>query len=640
MRRHQISKLFTALLPCIALLGCDKPVTDAGQQAAEALAVAESPAEFVAGVNKALEEIYREEAAANWIRATYITEDSALIAAKAQARSLAYHSDAVKRSTRFAGHPMDEDTARSILLLKLAHVMPAPDDAEKRTELTTIATRMEGMYGEGKYCPGGPDTCQTLNDLEQIMADRQHDYDAQLDAWLGWHTISPPMREDYQRFVELANEGARELGFSNLGEMWRSGYDMTPAELEQETDRLWGQVKPLYDQLHCYVRDRLASHYGEEKTSRTGLLPAHLLGNMWAQQWGGIYDLVEPYPGVSDLDIDSSLAARLEQMTRQRAAADGDPAELARQAKGELVRDMVRMAEDFYTSLGMPDLPETFWERSLLLKPRDREVVCHASAWSLDGKEDVRIKQCLEPTGEELYTAFHELGHVYYDLMYNHLPPLLQGGAHDGFHEAIGDTINLSMTPDYLVKQGLVKASERSQEATINEQMKQALDKIAFLPFGRLIDQWRWGVFDGRIPPERYNQSWWELRAKYQGIAPPVERTEADFDPGAKYHIPGNTPYTRYFLAFILQFQFHKALCDAAGWQGPLHECSIYGNAEAGKRFMAMLSLGASRPWQDALEQLTGTRGMDAGAISEYFSPLMAWLQEQNNGRECGWNPG
>ena len=633
-----LARLFAVLLPCIVLVGCDQPAPEP-EPPANTQAPAETPSEFVSGVNAALDVLYREEAAANWIRATYITPDSALIAAKAQERTLAFHSDAVKRSTRFTGMPMDEATARSILLLKLATAMPAPDDPEKRAELTTIATRMEGLYGEGKYCPAGPDSCRTLNELEQTMADRRHDYDAQLDAWIGWHTVSPPLREDYRRFVELANEGARELGFSDLGEMWRAGYDMPAAEFEQETDRLWGQVKPLYDQLHCYVRDRLADHYGEERVSRSGPLPAHLLGNMWAQQWGGIYDLVEPYPGVSDLDIDASLKARLAQLKQQRVAAGADPADAELKARDAMARDMVKMAEDFYTSLGMPQLPESFWERSLLLKPRDREVVCHASAWSMDGKEDVRIKQCLEPTGEELYTAFHELGHVYYDLLYNHLPLLLQGGAQDGFQEAIGDTVNLSMTPDYLEKLGLVKASQRSREATINEQMKQALDKIAFLPFGKLIDQWRWAVFDGRIPPERYNQGWWELRTRYQGIVPPVERSEADFDPGAKYHIPGNTPYTRYFLSFLLQFQFYKALCAAAGWQGPLHECSIYGNREAGQRFMAMLSLGASRPWQEALEQLTGTRSMDAGAIIEYFTPLMEWLQQQNQGRQCGWSP-
>jgi peptidyl-dipeptidase A len=591
--------------------------------------------EFVADVNRQLDELGRESAAAQWIRVTYITPDTAVIAAKSSERMLAFHSEMVEKSRQYQDTPMSEDTARAIKLLKLGTAMPAPRDPAKRAELAEIATRMEGQYGEGKYCPAGPDSCKTLPELEEILADKAHDYDAQLEAWTGWRTISPKMRGDYTRFVELANEGARELGFADLGELWRSGYDMTPAEFEQETERLWGQVKPLYDQLHCYVRDRLAEHYGADKVSRTAPIPAHLLGNMWAQQWAEIYDLVEPYPGIADLNLDPELESRETAIARKLAAAGRADADL--EAARQSAVNTVRMAEDFYTSLGMPALPDSFWERSMLTKPRDREVVCHASAWTMDGKEDVRIKQCIRPTGEELFTVFHELGHVYYDLMYKDLPMLFQGGAHDGFHEAIGDTVNLSMTSEYLHKLGLISAAARTDEAIINEQMKLALDKIAFLPFGKMIDMWRWAVFDGRIPKDKYNEAWWELRTRYQGIAAPVTRTEADFDPGAKYHIPGNTPYTRYFLSFVMQFQFHKALCAAAGYTGPLHQCSVYGNKQAGERFMAMLRLGASRPWQEALEQLTGSRQMDAGAITEYFQPLMDWLKTRNADRTCGW---
>jgi peptidyl-dipeptidase A len=632
------------LLLGLVLAGCGQSTDDAadatqtGHRSVQEVPVpAQTARQFIADVNEELQIRNQEEAAANWIRVTYITPDTALIVAKAQERSLAYLSSAVKQAARYSGTGMDEQTARAIKLLKLSTAMPAPDDPDKRAELTEIATRMEGIYGAGKYCPEGPDSCLTLNDLERIMADKQHDYDALLEAWTGWRTIAPPMREDYRRFVEIANEGAVELGFDNLAELWKSGYDMTTAEFEQETERLWRQVSPLYEQLHCYVRDRLADHYGEDKVSRSGPIPAHLLGNMWAQQWGEIYDLVEPYPGISDLDIDSGLQQMAAAVEQARLDEGMDQAGADRAANTEVARQMVVMAEDFYTSLGMPELPESFWQRSMFVKPRDREVVCHASAWSMDGKEDVRIKQCIIPTGEELFTVFHELGHVYYDLLYNHLPPLFQGGAHDGFHEAVGDTVNLSMTVEYLQKLGLVDVSQLSREAEINAQMKQALDKIAFLPFGKMIDQWRWAVFDGRIEPDHYNQGWWDLRTSYQGISPPVQRSETDFDPGAKYHIPGNTPYTRYFLSFIMQFQFHKALCEAAGWQGPLHQCSVYGNAQAGDRFMATLSLGASRPWQDALEQLTGTRQMDAHAIIEYFTPLMSWLEASNQGKQCGW---
>jgi peptidyl-dipeptidase A len=416
------------------------------------------------------------------------------------------------------------------------------------------------------------------------------------------------------RFVELANEGARELGFADLGAMWRSKYDMAPEEFAREAARLWDDVSPMYRELHCYVRGRLSKRYGKDRVPARGLIPAHLLGNMWAQQWSEIYDILEPYAGVSDLDVTAALEAQ-----------SYDP-----------VR-MTRSAEAFYESLGFPKLPPTFWERSMLKQPRDRDVQCHASAWNMDGANDVRIKQCIRPTYEELTTVYHELGHVYYYLSYRDQPYLFKGAAHDGFHEAVGDTVNLSMTPQYLHGIGLAGPSGTSHEATINEQMKLALDKIAFLPFGKMIDEWRWRVFSGEITPEQYNDGWWALRARYQGIAPPVARTDGDFDPGAKYHIPANTPYTRYFLSFILQFQFHKALCDAAGFEGPLHECSIYGSKAAGEKFARMLALGTSEPWQDALEKLTGTRSMDAGAIKEYFAPLLAWLREENAGRQCGW---
>jgi peptidyl-dipeptidase A len=378
--------------------------------------------------------------------------------------------------------------------------------------------------------------------------------------------------------------------------------------------RLWNQVQPLYEQLHCQVRAKLAEHYGEDKVALDGPIPAHLLGNMWAQSWDNIYDLLTPYQGVVDLDVDSTLTG--EHYTPQQ---------------------MVRSAEQFYVSLGLPDLPQTFWERSLFRKPADRDVVCHASAWGLDGGHDLRIKMCINPTYEDLRTIYHELGHNYYQGAYSIQPPLFQDSAHAGFHEAIGDTITLSMTPGYLQQVGLITAATESRETVINRQMQQALDNIAFLPFGKLIDEWRWGVFSGSISPESYNEAWWALRTRYQGIAAPLERTEQAFDPGSKYHIPANVSYTRYFLARILQFQLHRALCEAAGFDGPLHECSIYGSQAAGDQLHAMLATGASQPWQDTLEELTGTRAMDATAIVDYFQPLMEWLEEQNSGRSCGW---
>jgi peptidyl-dipeptidase A len=570
--------------------------------------------DFVARANGELLEIGKESARAGWVQLTYITPDTEALAAKANEREQAAYAKVIAESKKLDADAMSEESKRAIALMKLALAAPAPDDPEKRAELAELDTRLTSMYGAGEYCPSGPESCRNIDQISETMASSR-DWDALLEAWAGWRTISPPMRKDYRRFVELANEGARGLGFDDLGELWRAGYDMPPAELEAETERLWSQVKPLYDGLHCYARGRLQQRYGKERVPDGKPVPAHLFGNIWAQQWNNIYDLLEPYPGVSNLNVTSALGKQ-----------------------GYDARRMTESAESFYVSLGFPKLPPSFWERSMLVRPADREVVCHASAHNMDGAGDVRIKQCIQPTEEELYTIYHELGHIYYYLSYTGQPYLFQDGAHDVFHEAVGDAINLSMTDGYLASVGLLPKSVKSgREAVINRQMKVASEKIAFLPFGKLVDQWRWGVFSGAIPPDKYNEAWWDLRRKYQGVDAPVERTEADFDPGAKYHIPANTPYTRYFLSFVLQFQFHRALCEAAGFEGALHECSIFGSAEAGRGFQEMLALGRSRPWQDALEKLTGTRQMDATAIIEYFQPLMGWLEEQNSGRECGW---
>jgi len=576
------------------------------------LAAEETAEEFLARVNAELAELQLEVAKAFWVQSTYITPDTSFLAAKAHEKLLAFTSRVIGESKRFIGHDVDPDTARQLELLRRGTTMPAPDDPAKRTELARLATEMEAAYGSAKVCPADGE-CMDETAIIRLMA-RERDYQQLLAAWRGWHDTAAPTRPMYQRFVELANEGAQEIGFADLGELWKSGYDMSPADFEAEAERLWNQVKPLYEQLHCHVRHKLADHYGEDLVPRDGLIPAHLLGNIWAQEWGTLYDLLEPVPGVAQFDIDSAL-----------------------EEQGWDEVKMTRVAENFFVSLGMPPLPDSFWERSLFKKPRDRDVVCHASAWPMDGDEDVRLKQCIEPTAQHLTTVHHELGHIYYYLLYKDQPPLYQDGAHDGFHEGIGDTLELSMTPAYLRQIGLLDEVEQNPDATLNLQMRLALDKIAFLPFGKLIDQWRWDVFAGRTPPEEYNAAWWQLRADYQGIAPPVARDETDFDAGAKYHIPGNTPYTRYFLARILQFQFHRALCDAAGHVGPLHECSIYGSEEAGRRLIATLEMGASRPWPDALELLTGSREMDASAIIDYFQPLMSWLEAQNAGRGCGW---
>ena len=618
----------------------EPPAAVAGPTAADADA-------FVARGDEEILKFMPHYTAAQWLQSTYINDDSQLVAARAQEQLLEFNFNQKQKAKPFHGiEGLSESTARALKLIKLAP--PAPSDPKAREALAKVLSDMEANYGSGTWCrkdKTGNEQCLTLQAIEKIINDPKSTPAARAEAWAGWHETSKPIRDDYQTFVQLYNAAAKEDGFADAGENWRAGYDMSANEFEAEVERLWGQVQPLYEQLHCYVRGKLNKQYGDELVPKKGPIPAHLLGNMWAQQWSNIYSQVEPYKGVGDLDVTAALKQqRNDEFNQMLAQFKGKPtpreiAEMEHKADAAMGVKMTKIAEDFYTSIGFPALPESFYKKSLLQEPRDRSVVCHASAWDMNLKGDVRIKQCIEADEDQLYTIHHELGHIYYYLMYNHLPPTFQSGAHDGFHEAVGDTVTLSLTPQHLKTIGLVKNVKTDPRAVINTQMKLALDKIVFLPWGKLVDQWRWKVFNGEIKPENYNAAWWALREQYQGVSPPLARSETDFDPGAKYHIPGNTPYTRYFLSFILQFQWQKKLCELSGHTGPLHECDIYGNKAAGEKFMAMLALGQSQPWQQALEQLTGSPQMDASAIIDYFAPLMTYLKEQNQTQECGWAP-
>lgn len=569
---------------------------------------------FLEGAETELLALSNAQSQASWVQATYITPDTEALAAAATEKQIAAAARLAKEAAKFDEKAVDADSARKLKLLKTGLTLAAPSDPKKSAELTQITTRMEGTYGKGKYCRKEND-CLDLQQLSKIIAESK-DPKALTEAWTGWHSIAPPIKADFVRYVELANEGAKELGFADSGAMWRSKYDMPADDFAKEVDRLWEQVKPLYLSLHAYTRKKLAAQYGASVVDAKGAIPAHLLGNMWAQSWDNLYPLLQPPNSDPGYDLTKVLQAR----------------------KATAV-DMTKMAESMYVSLGFASLPQTFWERSLLTKPRDRDVVCHASAWDVDNVDDLRIKMCIEPNSEDFYTIYHELGHNYYQRAYNQKPFLFRDGANDGFHEAIGDTIQLSMTPEYFKQIGLIgTVPDASKDLGIL--LRRALEKVAFLPFGLMIDQWRWKVFSGEIKPDDYNKTWWELREKYQGVKAPVARAGTDFDPGAKYHVPGGVPYTRYFLAHILQFQFHRALAIKAGCDlktTPLHRCSIANNKEAGKAYQEMLALGISKPWPEALEILTGKREMDATAILDYFAPLKKWLDEQNAGAPVGW---
>ena len=607
----------------LALAGCAATsANDPSMASAAAPAEAESSARtpdgaraFVATVEKDLLDLSNISQRAAWVNSTFITDDTDALAAYfgtiGTEKGVAYAKEAAEWA-RVPG--LDPDTARKLNILRGALVLAAPSTPGAAAELNTLATGLQSAYGKGRAQLNGKTI--TGDDAEEAMGTLR-DPAKLKQVWTSWHeNVGRPMRADYTRMITIANAGAKDLGYDDSGAMWRSQYDMSPQEFSGMYDRLWGEVKPLYNQLHCYTRAKLNEKYGNAVQPNSGPIRADLLGNMWAQEWGNIYDVVAP-KGAGDIGYDLTDLLVKKKYTPEK---------------------MVRAGEGFYTSLGLAPLPETFWTRSQITRPVGREVVCHASAWDLDNQDDLRIKMCTKVNSDDFVTIHHELGHNYYQRAYKAQPYLYLNGANDGFHEAIGDFIALSVTPEYLVQIGLLdrnKVPDASKDTGLL--LRQAMDKVAFLPFGLLVDKWRWGVFDGSIPASGYNAGWNQLREQYQGITPPVARSESDFDPGAKFHIPGNTPYARYFLARILQFQFYKAACDTAGWKGPLHRCSFYGNKEVGQRLNAMLETGASKPWPDALQAFTGSREMSGKPMLEYFAPLQRWLEQQNAGKQCGW---
>jgi peptidyl-dipeptidase A len=604
-----ISFRLACLLLASLFWSCTVLAADAPPTVAEATT-------FLAEAEARLSEASKEYAHASWLANTNISYDSQVVESLAYQRFLELSVGYASAAARFNDLTLDADDRRKMELLKQFLVIPSPADSELSKALAEIGSEMQALYGAGEYCRSegitGEQVCYSGDRIENLMRESR-DPEELLEFWAGWREIAKPMKALYERQVAIGNLGAQDLGYANLSVFWRSKYDMDADAFAADADAQWQKVKPFYDALHCHVRAELSDYYGPEVVPPTGPIPAHVMGNQWAQDWSALYDIVKPET--------SNLGYDLNDLVQENITDE---------------QHMVRIAERFFTSLGFEPLPDTFWERSMFTEPVDHKAVCHASAWDLDDQDDLRIKMCIDKTADDFRTIHHELGHNFYQRAYKDQPPLFRGSANDGFHEAIGDTIALSVTPKYLVDIGWLDA-EPPAAGDLGFLMSMALDKIAFLPWGLMIDKWRWQVFNGEITPDEYNRGWWDLRREYQGVTPPLERSEDYFDPGAKFHIPGNTPYMRYFLSYIQQFQFHRALCESAGFEGPLHRCSIYGSEEAGEKLMAMLEMGVSRPWQDAMEAMTGQRQLDASAIIDYFAPLKDWLDEQNQFRQCGW---
>ncbi|CAL1534584.1 unnamed protein product [Lymnaea stagnalis] len=550
----------------------------------------------------------------SWTYNTNITDHNQKHMLEVQLVSARFVQEMYQNATRFNLTVMSPlDRRRFVKIMDIGTA--AQTNETKLAYLNKIKSDMQTIYSKAKVLMPSGKSLPLDPDLINVMATSRN-YDELLAAWVGWREASgAKMKTFYSQFVELSNEAVQKTGYADTGAHWRSDFE-TPT-FEDDVRALFDQLRPLYEQLHAYARRKLKQIYGNDKFPSSGHIPAHLLGNMWGQQWDALVKELTPFKGKSSFDVTG-------EMGRQNYTA----------------LRIFQTADDFFKSLGMIPMPDTFWNKSLLEKPKDgRDVVCHASAWDFFNGRDFRIKQCTVITVQDLETAHHEMGHVEYYLQYKDQPVSFRRGANSGFHEAVGDVISLSVqTPEHLHSIGLIPTVGKDAESDINFLMNMALQKIAFLPFGYLIDQWRWSVFRGDTKPDRYNDEWWNLRCRYQGLSPPVYRSSSDFDPGAKYHIPANVPYIRYFVSFVIQFQFHKALCHEAGYRGPLHRCDIYNSKTAGTLLSNMLKLGSSKPWPEAMYLLTGQYKMDAQPLMDYFKPLLEYLR-QENGNDYGWHP-
>ncbi len=520
MKSHAISLLALAGAMAAAV---PANAQDAPAPAAPASSAPQTAAQFVEQAEATYNQKTIEQAQADWVYNTYITVDSEAVTARATADKDKFNVDTALKAATFAQQPgLSYDVNRKLSRMRTLIVQPAPSRPGAAKELATLTARLQGIYGKGKGTLKG----QPINgsDIEAAMGENRNPAEL-AEMWTSWHdNVGKPMKADYVKMVELENAGAKELGSADTGAPWRSNYDMTPEQFAALTEQLWAEVKPLYDQLHCYTRTKLNEKYGDGVQKASGPIRADLLGNMWAQEWGNIYDIVAP-AGAGDLGYDVGDLLK---------------------AKGYDPVKMVKAGEGFYSSLGFAALPQTFWERSQITKPADREVVCHASAWDIDNKDDLRIKMCTKVNGDDFITIHHELGHNYYQRAYNKQPSYYLDGANDGFHEAIGDTMALSITPQYLVDIGLLdKSRVPGADKDTGLLLRQAMDKVAFLPFGLLIDRYRWKIFSGEITPDQYETAWNQMRLQYQGIVPPGDRPTDAFDAGAKYHVPAVVPYTR-----------------------------------------------------------------------------------------------
>ncbi|NXG01256.1 ACE2 enzyme, partial [Sakesphorus luctuosus] len=580
---------------------------------------------FLEEFNRMAEDISHESSIASWHYNTNITEENAKKMNEASAKWSTFYDEASKNASSFSVGSI-EDNLIKLQIQTLQDRGSSVLSSEKYNRLGTVLSTMSTIYSTGTVCKiNDPSECLVLEPgLDAIMADST-DYNERLWAWEGWRAdVGRMMRPLYEEYVELENEVAKLNNYSDYGDYWRANYEAKfPKDYEYSRDQLiedvektFEQIKPLYQQLHAYVRHHLERVYGPKLISSTGCLPAHLLGDMWGRFWTNLYALTVPYPAKPNIDVTSAMVQ-----------------------KGWNAIKIFEAAEAFFTSIGLYNMTDGFWRNSMLTEPTDgRKVVCHPTAWDL-GKNDYRIKMCTKVTMDDFLTAHHEMGHIEYDMAYSAQPYLLRSGANEGFHEAVGEIMSLSAaTPEHLKSLGLLEPTfQEDEETEINFLLKQALTIVGTMPFTYMLEKWRWMVFRGEITKQEWTKRWWEMKREIVGVVEPVPHDETYCDPAALFHVANDYSFIRYYTRTIYQFQFQEALCKAANHTGPLHKCDITNSTAAGERLRQLLALGRSKPWTEALQNVTGEKYMNATPLLHYFEPLYEWLKKNNSGRFIGW---
>ncbi len=562
---------------------------------------------YLTGYAEEYQQLYYESGLAEWESNTHIVEGDTTNAARTRRanEALAAFVGSAENIERIRGYlerrseltPLQERQLRAMLYEAAESPGTIPDVVSER--IAAEAEQSENLFGFTFRLRGEE---ITPNEIDALLR-TSNDLDERLAVWEASKEVGPALKPGLLKLRDLRNQTVQALGYDDFFTYQVSDYGMSTFDMLTLTEQMVTQLRPLYREIHTWVRYELADRYHAPVPQ---LIPAHWLPNRWAQDWGALVT-------VEGLDVTAALGERSPEW-------------------------IVRQGEAFYKSLGFDPLPESFYERSSLypLPPgADYKKNTHASAWHMDLGSDMRSLMSVETNREWWETTLHELGHIYYYQSYTRreVPLMLRGGANRAYHEGIGSLMGLaSLQRSFLVNQGL--APEDAEVDQVAQLLQEALNYVVFIPFSAgAMTRFEHALYVEDLSPDRFNAKWWELVRLYQGVAPPAPRGEFYADALTKTHI-NNDPgqYYDYALSNALLFQLHNHIAQNILGQDP-HDTDYWGSEEVGKFLYELMAPGASRPWREVLQETTGQQ-LNAQAMIEYFQPLYEWLVQQNRGRE------